>query len=98
MENFIFVHYQGSIFNTVKSIFLGEVIGFVKDPKNENKQVICKLDYKLASESILKGVVTRSQYLEARLPEKGGKWGSKHSQRIVFEKNKKFPSHYLAFL
>ena len=73
MENFIFVHYQGSIFNTVKSIFLGEVIGFVKDPKNESKQVICKLDYKLASESILKGVVTRSQYLEARLPEKRGK-------------------------
>ena len=62
-----------SVFNTIKSIFLGEVIGFVKDPKNENKQVICKLDYRLASESILKGVVTRSQYLEARLPEKGGK-------------------------
>ena len=51
---------------------LGEIVGFVKDPKNDSKQVICKLDYKLASESILKGVVTRSQYLEARIPEKGG--------------------------
>ena len=52
---------------------LGEIVGFVKDPKDDNKQVICKLDYKLASESILKGVVTRSQYLEARAPENGGK-------------------------
>ena len=52
---------------------LGEIVGFVNDPKNDNKQVICKLDYKLASESILKGVVTRSQYLEARIPENGGK-------------------------
>ena len=62
---------------------LGEIVGFVKDPKNDNKQVICKLDYKLASESILKGVVTRSQYLEARLPENGGKLNKALKTSIV---------------
>ena len=45
----------------------GEVVGFVNDGNGETHR-ICKLTLELATQATLKGVVSRSQYLEAQKP------------------------------
>lgn len=52
----------------------GQVVGFIPSTKDpDRKQVITKLDFETASKAILKGVITRSQYIEAKCPEESGK-------------------------
>ena len=51
----------------------GEVVGFLPSKNLGNKQVIRKLTFENASQAILKGVITRSQYLEAQKPSEDGK-------------------------
>lgn len=51
----------------------GQVVGFVPSKNDpDRKQVIVKLNFETASQAILKGVVTRSQYFEAKCPHKSG--------------------------
>jgi len=49
----------------------GEVVGFLPTEEDSTIQVIVKLDFVTASKAVLKGVVSRSQYLEAHVPKEG---------------------------
>lgn len=51
----------------------GEIGALVPDEDDEKKHVIAKMNEKNLPNVVLAGVVTRSQYFEAHVPEPGGK-------------------------
>lgn len=65
------IAYHFLLDNANENFVEGEVIGFLPNKNSTNKQVVAKLTFENASFAILKGVITRSQYLEAQKPPDG---------------------------